>query len=91
MKFLVLYPYPVQPDGQSLQGEYLVQGLRDIGEDVMPCDREDSLQKHWAYQHFKPDAVIGVGFWGDTPRLIDDPQHHKMVAVPAVCLIIMIL
>ena len=39
MKFLILYPYPPEPDGQSLQGHYLMQGLRDIGEDVMELQK----------------------------------------------------
>jgi alpha-maltose-1-phosphate synthase len=82
MKALVLYPYPAEPDGQSLQGEYLVKGLKELGHDAMPCDREDNLAKTWAYSYFKPDVVIGVGYWGDAPELIDDPIKHGLTPVP---------
>ncbi len=82
MKFLLLYPYPPEPDGQSMQGHYLLHGLRALGEEVMPCDRADSLQKRWAYEYFKPDAAIGVGFWGDVPELVVDPLDHGVQAVP---------
>jgi len=82
MKVLVLYPYPVEPDGQSLQGDYLMKGLRENGVDARPCDREDGLQKEWLYKSFKPDAVVGIGFWGDTPKLIHDVQRHDLTPVP---------
>lgn len=82
MKVLVLYPHPPEPDGVSMQGHYLVQGLRENGVEVMPCDRENGIQKEWAYLSFKPDAVIGVGFWADVPGLVHDPQQYGLVAVP---------
>ena len=61
MKILVLYPYPLEPDGQSLQGHYLVKGLNELGIEAMSCDREDNLQKLYAYKSFQPDFVIGIG------------------------------
>jgi alpha-maltose-1-phosphate synthase len=82
MKVLVLYPHPPEPDGVSMQGHYLVKGLKENGVEVMPCDRENGIQKEWHYLAFKPDAVIGVGFWGDVPGLIFDPQEYKMAPVP---------
>ena len=82
MKVLVLYPHPPEPDGVSMQGHYLIKGLRENGVKVLPCDRENNLQKEWSYVSFKPDAVIGIGFWGDTPGLIDDPLLYKMNPVP---------
>jgi glycosyltransferase involved in cell wall biosynthesis len=65
-----------------MQGHYLVKGLRENGVDVMPCDRENGIQKEWAYLSFKPDVVIGVGFWADTPGLILDPKQYGMQPVP---------
>jgi alpha-maltose-1-phosphate synthase len=82
MKVLVLYPYPVEPDGQSLQGHYLVKGFKEIGVEVMSCDRDDNLQLKWAFEHFKPDCVVGVGFWGDTPELINFPLQYGLKPVP---------
>ena len=82
MKVLVLYPHPPEPDGVSMQGHYLIKGLRENGVKVLPCDRENNIQKEWSYLSFKPDAVIGIGFWGDTPGLIDDPLLYNMKPVP---------
>ena len=58
MKVLVLYPHPPEPDGVSMQGHYLVEGLKENGVEVMPCDRENGIQKEWHYLAFKPDVVI---------------------------------
>jgi len=82
MKALVLYPHPPEPDGVSMQGYLLAKGLKENGVDVLPCDRENGIQKEWHYLTHKPDAVIGVGFWADTPGLIHDPQEYKMHPVP---------
>ncbi|MEK6855344.1 MAG: glycosyltransferase family 4 protein [Nanoarchaeota archaeon] len=82
MKILVLYPYPLEPDGQSLQGHYLLEGLRELGHEVMPCDRADSLHKEWAYKYFKPDVSIGIGFWGDTPELILNQLENNIQPIP---------
>ena len=82
MRALVLYPYPLEPDGQSLQGHYLAKGLRELGHDVISCNRDDDLQKLHAYKSFKPEVVIGVGYWGNTPELIQSPHNHGLIAVP---------
>ena len=82
MKILVLYPYPLNPSGLSIQGHYLAKGLKELGHEVMPCDRGNTLQKIYAYKTFKPDVVIGVGYWGETPEVIISPQNHGLVPVP---------
>ena len=82
MRVLLLYPYPIEPDGQSLQGHYLLKGLKENGVDVMPCDRADSLQKLWAYKAFKPDVSIGIGYWGNVPELVHSPINHGIKAIP---------
>ncbi|OIO43268.1 glycosyl transferase family 1 [Candidatus Pacearchaeota archaeon CG10_big_fil_rev_8_21_14_0_10_31_9] len=82
MKILVLYPHPPEPDGQSLQGHYLIKGLIENGAEVMPCDRADNLQKLWAYKAFKPDVTIGIGYWGDSPEVVHSPMKHGLKAVP---------
>ncbi|MFQ5531899.1 MAG: glycosyltransferase family 4 protein [Candidatus Nanoarchaeia archaeon] len=82
MKILVLYPHPVEPDGQSLQGYYLSKGLRELGYEVWECDRADNIQKLWAYKGFNPDVVIGIGCWSDSPDVIFSPMRHGLKAVP---------
>ena len=82
MKILVLYPYPLDSSGLSHQGHYMVKGLKELGHEVMPCDRGNSLQKIFAYKTFKPDAVIGVGYWAETPEVIISPMNHGLMPVP---------
>lgn len=82
MKILVLYPYPIGPSGLSLQGGYLVKGLKELGVDVMSCNRDNNLQKLYAYKSFKPDIVVGIGFWGETPEVINSPINHELKPVP---------
>lgn len=82
MKILVLYPHPPEPDGVSMQGHYLIKGLEENGVEVMPCDRENNLQKEWSYLSFQPDVVVGIGFWADVPGLVHDPQQYNLKVVP---------
>lgn len=82
MKILVLYPHPVEPDGVSMQGHYLIRGLTELGHDVMPCDRENNLEKIYTYSSFNPDIVIGIGYWGDIPETVHSPQNHGLRVVP---------
>lgn len=82
MKILLLYPYPLEPDGQSLQGHYLLKGLQEHGVEVMSCDRADNLQKLWAYKSFQPDVTLGIGYWGNVPELIQSPMNHGLKAIP---------
>jgi len=82
MKALILYPYPVEPDGVSLQGEYLYRGLKEAGVDAVPCHFRDSIQKEFYLRHFKPDIAIGVGFWGNVPEIITEPLKWGITPVP---------
>ncbi len=82
MKILVLYPHPPEPDGVSLQGHYLIKGLRELGVDVMPCDREDNLQKLHTYKAYEPDVVLGIGCWSEFPEVVQSPMNHGLKAVP---------
>ncbi len=81
-KILVLYPHPPEPDGQSLQGHYLIKGLIENGAEVMPCDKADNLQKLHSYKAFNPDIVLGIGYWGDIPEVVHSPMNHNLVSVP---------
>ena len=82
MRILALYPYPLEPDGVSLQGHYLAKGLEENGIEVVSCDRNDEERKCELYREFKPDIVIGIGFWGNVPELVLHPLQYGMNAVP---------
>jgi alpha-maltose-1-phosphate synthase len=82
MKILLLYPYPPEPDGVSLQGHMLYKGLLDAGADVVPCHFNDSLQKEFYLRHFKPDVCIGLGFWGNVPEIIREPLKWGITPIP---------
>ncbi|MFH1224269.1 MAG: glycosyltransferase family 4 protein [Candidatus Diapherotrites archaeon] len=82
MKTLVMYPYPVELDGVSIQGEMLYRGLRENGGEAMPCDLKADYEKEWYYKSFKPDVAIGIGYWGNTPELVMHPQKFGINAVP---------
>src|SRR3989344_8228676 len=82
MKILMLYPYPVESDGVSLQGHYMEKGLRELGVEVVSCNRTDNLEKLYNYKSFKPDVTLGIGFWGETPEVLHSPMNHGLNAVP---------
>jgi glycosyltransferase involved in cell wall biosynthesis len=82
MKILVLYEYPPAPGGLPTQGDLLYHGLLEIGVDAKAAHLRSDLEKEWHYRWFKPDAVVGVGFWGDYPDLVQHPRRFGMAAVP---------
>jgi len=79
---MVIYPYPMQFDGVSIQGEMLYHGLNEIGDKAVPCDRKADLEKKWIYNSFKPDVAIGIGYWGDYPDIVAGPQKKGVQPVP---------
>lgn len=82
MRCLVFYAYPPEPDGQSLQGDLLYRGLLKQECEAIPCHFKSSLQKEFYMQHLKPDVAFGIGFWGNVPEIIREPQKHGIKAVP---------
>ena len=82
MKFLVLFPYPVEPDGQSIQGDMLCKGLTHYGHEVIPCHFRPSIQKTYYLENLNPDVVLGIGFWGNVPDIVKEPQEHGLKTVP---------
>ena len=82
MRSVILYAYPPETDGLSLQGDMLYRGMKQNGEEVMPCHWRGALQKNWIYKYFKPNVAIGIGFWGYTPDLVLNPRDFGVIPVP---------
>jgi len=82
MKVLLLYDYPASPGGLATQGDLLFKGLKDIGVEAFAVNCASPPEKEWYYEWFKPDVVVGIGYWGHTPDLILHPQKHGMQPVP---------
>ncbi len=82
MKILLLYYYPPCPSGLATQGQLLHKGLVQIGVDVHAAHYESEQEKEWYYRWFRPDAVVGVGYWGHVPHLVLHPQRHGLRPVP---------
>jgi alpha-maltose-1-phosphate synthase len=82
VKVLVLTEYPAPAAGLALQGELLCRGLSEMGVEVHAVHLQSEIEKEWYYRWFKPDVVVGVGFWGHVPNLVLHPQKFGMRAVP---------
>jgi len=82
MKALVLYDYPPSPGGLATQGDLMYRGLKEIGVDAHAVNFESPQEKEWYYRWFEPDVVLGIGYWGHTPHLVQHPQCYGVQPVP---------
>jgi alpha-maltose-1-phosphate synthase len=82
MKALILYDYPPSPAGLATQGDLLYRGLLELGVDAHAANFEAPQEKEWYYRWFEPDVVVGIGYWGHTPHLIQHPQRYGVTPVP---------
>jgi alpha-maltose-1-phosphate synthase len=82
MKVLILFEYPPTPGGLATQGDLLYKGLLELGVDVHAAHWQSDQEKEWYYRWFKPDVVVGIGYWGYTPHIILNPQKFGTLAVP---------
>jgi glycosyltransferase involved in cell wall biosynthesis len=53
-----------------------------MGVDARAVHAESAQEKEWYYRWFKPDVVVGVGYWGHTPQLVLHPQRYGIQPVP---------
>jgi glycosyltransferase involved in cell wall biosynthesis len=82
MKVLLLYDYPASPSGLATQGDLLYRGLKETGVEAYAVNCDSPHEKEWYYKWFKPDVVVGIGYWGHIPALVLHPQHHGVQPVP---------
>jgi starch synthase len=82
MKVLLLYDYPPPPAGLATQGDLLYKGLLELGVEAYAAHFESATEKEWYYRWFKPDVVVGIGYWGHVPHLVLHPQQYGIQPVP---------
>ncbi|PIT90151.1 glycosyl transferase family 1 [Candidatus Kuenenbacteria bacterium CG10_big_fil_rev_8_21_14_0_10_36_11] len=83
MKLLILYEHPASLGSMSTQGQLLYQGLKENGIECYPAHyQERAKEREFFYRAIKPDVVIGIGWWADTPQLIREPQKFNILPVP---------
>ena len=83
MKILVLAENPNNGGSLSIQGDFLYRGLQENGVDCRICHyKYRKREKEWFFKIFRPDVVLGLGWWVDTPTIINNPLEYGLRPVP---------
>ncbi|MDP2910075.1 MAG: glycosyltransferase family 4 protein [bacterium] len=83
MKILILAENPDDCGSLSIQANLLYRGLIENGVECQTCNyRYRRREREWLFKVFKPDVVIGVGWWAETPENILNPQKFGLQPVP---------
>ena len=83
MKVLILSEHPDSCGSLSIQGDLFYKGLIENGVDCRLCHyKAGEKEKEWYFRVFKPDIVIGIGWWVDTPYIINNPIESGLKPVP---------
>jgi starch synthase len=82
MKILLLYYCLPCPCGLATQGQLLHKGLAELGVEAHAVHCESEQEKQWYYCWFRPDAAVGIGYWGHVPDLVLHPQRWGQRPVP---------
>jgi len=83
MKILVLASDLKQSGSLALQADFLARGLKENGIDCRICHYDlRKREREWQYETFKPDFVIGVGWWANTPEMVLEPLRYNLKPVP---------
>lgn len=82
MKYLILYPDEYELSALTIQARLLERGLKELSHDVICLCSGFKFSKEIEYSSFRPDVIVGVGFWGNMPELILEPMKRGIKAVP---------
>ncbi|MBU3942867.1 glycosyltransferase family 4 protein [Patescibacteria group bacterium] len=83
MKILILAEHPNNCGSLSIQGNLLYKGLIENGVDCRICHyKYRKKEKEWYFKVFKPDVVIGIGWWVDIPTIVNNPLEFGLQPVP---------
>lgn len=82
MKILILTPYEYEFSALNIQARLLENGLKELGHEVYCLYEGFELSKKIIYKAIKPEVIISIGFWGNTPKLISEPMSKGFKVLP---------
>lgn len=83
MKVLLLYEYPLTESSNSIQGSMLHRGLLELGVECRVGHYEQrNMERRLLLKTYRPDVVVGIGWWANTPEIILEPQAYGLQPVP---------